>query len=98
MKEKCLVLVSLLFFLANAEPPKFNDEIEVKANNATIKIGHASPCVVDWNEDGKKDLLLGQYDQGKINYFENIGTDEDPVLTSPVFLQAAGADISLSSY
>jgi len=38
----------------------------------------AAPCAVDWNEDGKKDLLVGEK-MGKIRLLVNVNTDEDPV-------------------
>ena len=54
----------------------------------------ASPTVVDWNGDGKKDILLGQYD-GSVLYFENVGTDASPSFTSGVAFQAGGALLSV---
>lgn len=95
--NKWLFVVLLFFTVVLAQIPKFSDAVEIKAgSNATIKIPHATPCVVDWNEDGEKDLLLGQYTDGKINFFENTGTDKSPVLKVPVFLQAGGVDITLA--
>lgn len=35
--------------------------------------GYASPCWADINDDGKKDLLVGQFAQGKIQVFKNQG-------------------------
>ncbi len=40
--------------------------IEVGTGEDAVNLGFASPCVVDWNEDGKKDLIIGQYESGKI--------------------------------
>ena len=36
------------------------------------------PRVVDWNDDGKKDLLVGQ-SNGQIRIFLNTNTDDDPI-------------------
>lgn len=101
MKTSALI-VALLYVVAYVEVPKFSDAVELKVNNASIKIFAASPHVVDWNEDGKKDLIVGEFnlyypDGGRIHYFENIGTDKLPVLKSPVYLKAGGIDIALSS-
>jgi hypothetical protein len=52
---------------------------------------------VDWNGDGKQDLLLGQFSSGKVRFYENIGENFAPVFGDPVYLQADGSDISLSS-
>jgi hypothetical protein len=49
--------------------------------------GPAAPVVVDWNADGKKDLLVGD-GAGRVTVFLNTGTDAAPVL-------AAGTAISL---
>ncbi|MEM9992125.1 MAG: T9SS type A sorting domain-containing protein, partial [Bacteroidota bacterium] len=41
------------------------------------------PFVVDVNEDGKNDLLIGERN-GNVNYYENIGTVTNPVFNSDV--------------
>ncbi len=52
---------------------------DLKANNWSV------PHVFDWNNDGKKDLLVGNrtYDDNKpksgyISFYENIGSDSEP--------------------
>ena len=35
--------------------------------------GYAAPCWADIDADGKKDLLVGQFRQGKIKVFRNLG-------------------------
>ncbi|MBI5416931.1 hypothetical protein HZA55_03140 [Candidatus Poribacteria bacterium] len=48
------------------------------ANGKIIDVGEeAVPFVVDWNNDSKKDLIVGTKN-GKICFFENIGDDENP--------------------
>ncbi|MDI6703960.1 MAG: VCBS repeat-containing protein, partial [bacterium] len=43
-----------------------------------IDVGkNSSPFVCDWNEDGRKDLIVGSSD-GKIYYFQNEGGNEKP--------------------
>jgi hypothetical protein len=51
--------------------------------------------MVDWDEDGDKDLLVGEYD-GHVHYFENIGTPSVPNLRNNGHLQAGGVDIDVS--
>jgi hypothetical protein len=54
----------------------------------------SAPTVYDWNSDGKKDLLIGQSSTvngsttGKINFFENIGTDSNPLFTTSSYIQS----------
>ena len=40
----------------------------------------SSPFVHDWNDDGKKDLIVGQNNNsnGYVGFYENIGTDAEP--------------------
>lgn len=57
--------------------------------------GHASPRVLDWNSDGKKDLLVGSTD-GQLYLFLNTGTDEQPTFgTSPTTLFIGTSSTSL---
>ncbi|MHC4574298.1 MAG: FG-GAP repeat domain-containing protein [Planctomycetota bacterium] len=44
------------------------------------------PRVVYWDDDSKKDLLIGQHD-GTIRIYLNVGTDEDPVFDSGTFVK-----------
>ena len=44
------------------------------------------PRVVDWNNDQRKDLLVGQLD-GTVRVYQNIGADESPVFDDGVLLQ-----------
>ena len=90
-----LLLPSLLI----AQAPPFGPVDYVKANGSpiTVDVGHANPCVVDWDGDGLKDLLVGQFGSGKIRFYKNSSTNEAPVFTDFSYLQSDGSDISLSS-
>jgi hypothetical protein len=59
-------------------------------------IGRATPCVVDWNNDGKKDLVVGALD-GKIHIFINEGTDTAPDFRVETFAQAGGSPLVVPS-
>ncbi|MDH4099376.1 MAG: FG-GAP-like repeat-containing protein [Nitrospirota bacterium] len=57
----------------------------VAASGSSIDVGdYARPVVVDWNNDGKKDLLVGGYNgaNGFIRLYLNAGTDEQPLFGS----------------
>jgi hypothetical protein len=62
-----------------------------------VKVGHLVPHVVDWNNDGKKDMVMGQFSGGAITLFENIGTDEAPVFGEGQKLYAGGKPIKLDA-
>ncbi|MCX5638723.1 MAG: VCBS repeat-containing protein [Planctomycetota bacterium] len=54
--------------------------------------GRATPTVVDWNNDGKKDLVVGALD-GKINIFLNGGADTAPDFFTRTWAQADGSSL-----
>jgi GH25 family lysozyme M1 (1,4-beta-N-acetylmuramidase) len=60
------------------------------AGGAARVAARAAPFVVDWDDDDRKDLLVGAAD-GKVYLFVNAGRDEDPVFAAPVAIEAAGA-------
>jgi hypothetical protein len=56
---------------ADFEPPA-----RLKANDAAVRVespGYAAPCWADLDGDGKKELLVGQFNQGKIRVFKHLG-------------------------
>ena len=75
------------------------DGVKLEANGETIdvQIGHLVPCVTDWNSDGKKDLLVGQFSEGKIRVYLNSGTDSEPIFAEFSYLQAGAKPISLAA-
>jgi hypothetical protein len=60
-----------------------------------VEVGHATPYVVDWDGDGKKDLLVGQFGDGKLRIYLNKGTDAEPKFDGFTYLQAGGKDASV---
>jgi hypothetical protein len=60
-----------------------------------VDVGHATPYVVDWDGDGKKDLLVGQFGEGKLRIYLNKGTDAEPRFDGFTYLQAGGKDATV---
>jgi hypothetical protein len=88
----CWVLAAALPL--RAEAPQFRPASVLQAGSAPLVPGtHAIPCVVDWNGDGRKDLVVGFRTEDKIALYLNCGTDAQPVFTNFTRLQAAGVDI-----
>ncbi len=56
----------------------------------------ATPVVNDWNEDGKKDLLVGNL-TGNIQVYLNVGTDSAPSFSTPNNLQVGGSVFDIGS-
>lgn len=52
---------------------------------------------MDWNNDGKKDLLTGE-NSGNIRIYLNTNTDADPAFNGFTYLQLAGVNYDCGSY
>ncbi len=99
MMTKISVLAISIVFSLFAQTPVFDPPVYVQANGVNINVGYggnASPFVVDWDGDGKQDLLLGQFDMGRVRFYTNIGTNYNPTFGDFVYLQASGSYISVS--
>jgi hypothetical protein len=77
--------------LSAAALPTLDSPAKIMAGNQPIavEIGHAMPFVVDFNRDGKKDLLVGQFGGGKCRVYLNQGTDAEPKFGDYTWLKAA---------
>jgi hypothetical protein len=67
---------------ANALAGDLAPPVRVEAGGAPIdtEIGHAAPYVTDWDGDGVRDLLVGQFGDGALWIFRNEGTNAAPKL------------------
>jgi hypothetical protein len=70
-------------------------KLQAVGKNIDVKIGHLVPAVMDWNGDGKKDLIVGQFSGGKISVFLNKGADNAPVFKDFSLLRADTKEIRL---
>ncbi len=84
--------------MASADLPVFSSSFFVQANGGDLVVSASipDPCVVDWDGDGVKDLVIGQFSSGKIRFYPNSGSNENPVFTNYSFLKAGGIDISMA--
>jgi hypothetical protein len=53
--------------------------------------GYAAPFVGDFDGDGMRDLLVGQYHDGRLRIYRNRGTDTAPRFDGFEWFRAAGA-------
>ncbi len=104
LRFSCVLALVLAFFLVSGScfsfEPVLKAGVKIQANGSDLNVGaYAIPRVYDWNNDGKKDLIIGEhavYGSGKVRLYLNSGTDANPVFTTPTFIQADGVDISVT--
>jgi hypothetical protein len=79
--------------VGSAENPVFDDGTFLQVGQTSIDVGNvATPTIVDWNGDYRKDLVVGD-EAGNIHLFLNEGTDEAPVFLNETLVQENGADL-----
>jgi len=85
-----LSAIVLLFVAHAARAAEFANPVRLEADGAAIRVeapGYAAPCWADIDGDGKKDLLVGQFNGGKIRVFKNLG---DGKLSAGEWLMVGG--------
>ena len=92
-------LAALAIALLAATPAlaqELGKPIRLEADGKPIdtEIGHAHPAVYDWDGDGKRDLLVGQFGGGKLKIFRNVGSNQGPKFAAEEFLTAAGSVVT----
>ena len=64
--------------------------IEADGKVITTDVGHSAPYVYDFDGDGKRDLLVGQFGEGKLRIYRNVGTNAKPVYKGMAWFMAGG--------
>ena len=94
----CLLLVASLSAQKNAQLDK---PVRLKADGAFIDtgkdIGYAGPLLIDYDRDGKPDLLVSAF-RGNIRFFKNVGTRRQPKFEEKEPLQAGGEPIRIHNW
>ena len=95
-KLNLLIWLTLLASLCAGTTLRFSGPYPVYDAGVPIDVGYyAAPVMADWNGDGKKDLICGQFDRGNIRYYRNIGPDTAPLFNGYELLRADGLEIQL---
>ncbi len=88
---------SLFHLLALAPPPAVSDEllppVPVLVNGRPLdveRIGHAAPFFGDLDGDGKRHLLVGQFDDGRLRIYRNRGTNARPRFDTFTWFESGG--------
>jgi hypothetical protein len=81
--------------VATAGAAEFQPPVRLTAEGEAVRVespGWAAPCWADIDGDGKKDLLVGQFNQGKIRVYKNLGGGK---LAPGAWLKADGIDAEI---
>jgi hypothetical protein len=83
---------------SNAAPVFISSaEFKDKEGQPLAVDSYCTPCVVDWNEDTKKDILLGN-GRGTLVLYLNQGSDSEPLFAPPLSIEADGCELDVSSF
>ena len=90
----------ILAGMLTAANPAANDlapPVQLHAGDQPINVdmGHAAPFMADLKGDGQMVLLVGQFGQGKLRLYPNIGSRNEPRFERFEWFQAGGQVVSL---
>ncbi len=81
--------------LGSRQEPRFAPGVPLRVGNRVLRVaGFSTPVVVDWNNDGRKDLLCGDL-LGRIHLFLNVGSDQAPRFERDQLLTVNGRPVRL---
>ena len=76
----------------------FGAKQALRAGGKPIHVeGDAGPLVADWDGDGVPDLLVGQFGEGKLRIYKNVGTASAPRFDSFTWLKAGDKEARIPS-
>ena len=98
MKILCLLAACSLLLLyggdLKADAPNFSFDGLLESGGSLIDMTTPVPTVADWNNDGNKDLIIGDFYYGNIYLFLNEGTDLNPVFNGSTKIESNGTPIT----
>jgi len=67
-------------------------QVEADGKPINVDIAHAAPFFGDFDGDGVNDLLVGQFGDGKLRIYRNLGTNAKPEYEGFEWFMAGGAE------
>lgn len=91
------MIPALLALAAASGDAGLADAALVLVDGKPIQVGrgHADPVLYDWDGDGVRDLVVGQFEEGRIWVYRNTGTEKEKTFAAPVSLDADGTPIKI---
>lgn len=62
-----------------------------------VDVGHAAPLFYDFDKDGKKDLIVGEFGGGRARIYLNQGAKGKPSFKDFTYLEGGGKHASVPS-
>jgi hypothetical protein len=75
----CSLGAGVLLAATVSSAVEFDKPVRLKGGDEFVRVespGYAAPCWDDIDGDGKKDLLVGQFKDGKIRVFKGLGGEK----------------------
>ena len=70
-------------------------QIQAAGQPINVDMGHAAPFLADFNGDGHLTLLVGQFGEGRLRVYPNIGPRNDPKFDKFEWFQVDGKVVSV---
>ncbi len=69
--------------------------VEADGKPIDTDTGHAAPFMVDFDGDGVRDLLVGQFSGGKLRIYRNLGSNAQPKFGAFAWFNAGGQEATV---
>jgi hypothetical protein len=93
------LLLLLLTAIGSGTSDQFEAPFRIRDGQSFIDVdvGHAAPLMVDFDGDGVPDLLVGQFGEGKLRVYKNLGTAKAPRFDGFTWFKAGDSEGKIPS-